>query len=64
VLEAREYVYQHGSLIGNSTLTQVTIGFQAGGQAYSEVIVLKDNAALENFKRGKLKLDAQAQPSR
>jgi lipid-binding SYLF domain-containing protein len=54
------YVYQHGRLIGNSTLTQVTIGLQAGGQAYSEVIFLKDNAALENFKRGKLKLDAQA----
>jgi lipid-binding SYLF domain-containing protein len=54
------YVYQHGNLIGNSTLTQVTIGLQAGGQAYSEVIFLKDDAALENFKRGRLKLDAQA----
>jgi lipid-binding SYLF domain-containing protein len=54
------YVYQHGRLIGRSTLTQVTVGLQAGGQAYSEVIFLKDNAALENFKRGRLKLDAQA----
>jgi lipid-binding SYLF domain-containing protein len=54
------YVYQHGRLIGRSTLTQLTVGLQAGGQAYSEVIFLKDNAALENFKRGRLKLDAQA----
>ncbi len=54
------YVYQHGHLIGESTLTQVTIGFQAGGQAYSEVIFLKDKSALENFKQGQLKLDAQA----
>ena len=54
------YVYQHGHLIGQSTLTQLTIGLQAGGQAYSEVIFLKDNAALENFKQGRLKLDAQA----
>jgi lipid-binding SYLF domain-containing protein len=54
------YVYQHSRLIGNSTLTQLTVGLQAGGQAYSEVIFLKDKAALENFKRGKLKLDAQA----
>lgn len=54
------YVYQHGRLIGRSTLTQVTIGFQAGGQAYSEVIFLEDAAALENFERGQLKLDAQA----
>ena len=27
------YVYRHGHLIGLSTLTQLTIGFQAGGQA-------------------------------
>jgi lipid-binding SYLF domain-containing protein len=54
------YVYQHGRLIGRSTLTQLTIGLQAGGQAYSEVIFLEDKAALENFKRGHLKLDAQA----
>jgi lipid-binding SYLF domain-containing protein len=54
------YVYQHGRLIGRSTLTQVTIGLQAGGQAYSEVIFFKDEGALENFKSGHLKLDAQA----
>jgi len=54
------YVYERGHLIGRSTLTQLTVGLQAGGQAYSEVIFLKDDAALENFKRGKLKLDAQA----
>ena len=54
------YVYERGRLIGRSTLTQVTIGFQLGGQAYSEVVFLKDDAALESFKSGKLKLDAQA----
>ena len=54
------YVYEHGHVVGHSTLTQVTVGLQAGGQAYSEVIFLKDDASLENFKRGHLKLDAQA----
>lgn len=54
------YVYQGGRLIGRSTLTQVSIGLQLGGQAYSEVVFLKDAAALDNFKRGRLKLDAQA----
>jgi lipid-binding SYLF domain-containing protein len=54
------WVYQRGRLIGRSTLTQVTIGLQLGGQAYSEVVFLKDRAALENFKLGRLKLDAQA----
>ena len=54
------WVYQHGHLIGRSTLTQVTIGFQLGGQAYSEVVFFKGAQALENFKLGHLKLDAQA----
>jgi lipid-binding SYLF domain-containing protein len=54
------WVYQRGRLIGRSTLTQVTIGLQLGGQAYSEVVFLKDRAALENFRLGRLKLDAQA----
>jgi lipid-binding SYLF domain-containing protein len=54
------YVYERGRLIGRSTLTQVTIGLQLGGQAYSEVVFLKDAAAMESFKRGRLKLDAQA----
>jgi lipid-binding SYLF domain-containing protein len=53
------YVYERGKLIGTSSLTQVTIGLQLGGQAYSEVF-LKDEAAMENFRKGKLKLDAQA----
>ncbi|MDQ3209029.1 MAG: lipid-binding SYLF domain-containing protein [Gemmatimonadota bacterium] len=54
------YVYRRGRLIGRSTLTQVTIGLQLGGQAYSEVVFFKDAAALDNFKGGRLKLDAQA----
>jgi len=54
------YVYEHGRLIGRSTLSQLTIGLQAGGQAYSEVIFFKDDGALQNFEQGHLKLDAQA----
>jgi lipid-binding SYLF domain-containing protein len=54
------YVYQGGRLIGRSTLTQVSIGFQFGGQAYSEVVFFKTAPALANFKSGRLKLDAQA----
>lgn len=54
------WVYERGRLVGRSTLTQVTIGLQLGGQAYSEVVFFKTREAFENFKRGKLKLDAQA----
>jgi len=54
------YVYKKGRLIGSSRLTQVTIGFQLGGQAYSEIVFFKDRAALNRFTNGKLKLSAQA----
>ena len=54
------WVYEQGQIIGRSTMTQVSIGFQFGGQAYSEVVFFLNKAALENFKNGRLKLDAQA----
>jgi lipid-binding SYLF domain-containing protein len=53
-------VYEKGNLIGTSELTQVTVGFQAGGQAYSEIIFFKDKKTLNDFKAGKFKLGAQA----
>jgi len=54
------WVYEHGRLIGRSTLTQVSFGFQFGGQAYSEVVFFQTEEAVANFKLGHLKLDAQA----
>jgi lipid-binding SYLF domain-containing protein len=54
------WVYERGHVIGRSTMNQVTIGFQFGGQVYSEVVFFKTKAALGNFKLGHLKLDAQA----
>jgi len=54
------WVYHGGSVIGKSTLTQVSIGFQLGGQAYSEIVFFQTKQALDNFKLGHLKLDAQA----
>lgn len=53
-------VYEQGKRIGRSTLSQLSIGLQLGGQEYSEVVIFKDQAALDNFKKGKLKLNAQA----
>jgi len=54
------WVYQGGAIVGKSTLTQVSIGFQLGGQAYSEIVFFQTKQALDNFKLGHLKLDAQA----
>lgn len=53
-------LFEQGTPIGEATMTQVTIGFQFGGQAYSEVVFFEDKAALDSFKSNKLKLSAQA----
>jgi len=52
-------VFEQGVLIGKSTLTQLTVGFQLGGQAYSEVILFKDKTALDDFRRGNFEFNAQ-----
>ena len=53
-------VYRKGGVIGRSKLSQGTVGLQAGGQAYSEIVFLQDKVALDNLKNGKLKFAAQA----
>lgn len=45
---------------GEAKLTQVTIGFQAGGQAYAELILFQDQTSMDNFKKGNFEFSAQA----
>ena len=47
--------------IGDSSLTQVSVGLQAGGQAYSEIIFFQDEEALKNFQRGNWEMGAGVQ---
>jgi lipid-binding SYLF domain-containing protein len=53
-------VYRHGHYVGDSTMTQVSVGFQAGGQAYSEIIFFQTRLDLARFESGKFALGAQA----
>jgi len=53
-------VYQNGKMIGYADVTQASIGLQAGGQAYSEVIVFENDDALNKFKNNKLEFAANA----
>ena len=46
--------------VGRTTLSQVTVGFQLGGQVYSQFIFFKDAAALQTFQRGNFEMGAQA----
>ena len=53
-------VYEGGSIIGKAKLTQLSIGFQFGGQAYREVIFFETKADLDRFKENKIEFSAQA----
>jgi lipid-binding SYLF domain-containing protein len=52
-------VYRNdGEAIGFAELRTASIGAQAGGQMYSELIVFRDQAAFEDFRDGDFSLEA------
>ena len=53
-------LYEGGSAVGYCDLTQATIGFQLGGQTYTEIIAFETPEAVANFKGGHFAFDAQA----
>ena len=52
-------VYEQGRFVGRTTMTQVSFGFQMGGQAYSEIIFFQTQQDLVRFESGKFALGAQ-----
>ncbi|HSZ33360.1 MAG TPA: YSC84-related protein [Puia sp.] len=52
-------VFEKGAIVGKAQMTQVTVGFQFGGQAYREVIFFQDKATLDKFKDNKIEFSAQ-----
>ena len=53
-------VFRRGKVIGRASLSQGSIGFQLGGQSYSEIVFFQNKAAFDRFKNGNLKFAAQA----
>jgi lipid-binding SYLF domain-containing protein len=53
-------VFERGELVGEAQLTQGTLGFQLGGQTYSEVIFLENKEAADSFRQSDFVLSAQA----
>ncbi|MFZ5952564.1 MAG: YSC84-related protein [Candidatus Rifleibacteriota bacterium] len=51
-------VYRKGLFIGTTTMSQISVGFQLGGQVYSEIIFFQDDNTLNKFKNGKFELGA------
>jgi lipid-binding SYLF domain-containing protein len=56
----RGVVFEQGEMIGYATIGQFTIGVQIGGDTFAELVVFKDEDALERFKQGKVRFAANA----
>jgi lipid-binding SYLF domain-containing protein len=54
------HVYEKGKYIGATSVTQLSVGFQAGGQAYSQIIFFEDKRALDEFTNGNFEFEAGA----
>ena len=54
-------VFVHGRQVGDVSVAQVSVGFQAGGQAYSEIIFFADKRSADEFMSGNFEFGADAQ---
>jgi len=54
-------VYEKGKYVGDTSVTQVTVGFQLGGEAYSQIIFFENQQAFKEFTSGNFEFSAQAQ---
>lgn len=53
-------VFAAGELVGTTSMSQVTVGFQFGGQAFSQIIFFEDRRAFEEFTNENFEFGAQA----
>ena len=57
---AKGMVFKSKTAVGESGLKQATLGLQAGGQQYSEIIFFENKESFDHFINGRLKFDGQA----
>jgi len=53
-------VYRQGRYVGDTTVVQLTAGWQLGGQAYSQIIFFEDQRAFNEFTGGNFEFGAEA----
>jgi lipid-binding SYLF domain-containing protein len=53
-------VYEKGKVIGSVSMSQLSIGFQLGGQGFSQIIFFEDTKALKAFTAGEFEFGAEA----
>jgi lipid-binding SYLF domain-containing protein len=54
-------VFARGKAVGDTSMTQVTVGLQLGGQAYSQIIFFEDERSFKEFTSGNFEFGAEAQ---
>ena len=54
-------VYAHDKYVGDTSMTQITVGAQLGGEAYSQIIFFQNEDAFKEFTSGNFEFGAQAQ---
>jgi lipid-binding SYLF domain-containing protein len=52
------HVYQQGVYVGDTAVTQLSVGFQAGGQAYSQIVFFENKATFDDFTKGNFEFGA------
>jgi lipid-binding SYLF domain-containing protein len=57
----RGQVYRQGQVIGFTSTGEISIGFQAGGQAYGQIIFFENEEALTQFTGGNFEFGASAE---
>jgi hypothetical protein len=53
--------FEQGKYVGDVTMNQVSVGLQAGGQAFSQIVFLEDKRAFDEFTSGNFEFDATVQ---
>jgi lipid-binding SYLF domain-containing protein len=54
-------VYEQGKYIGDTSMTQASIGFQLGGSGFSQVVFFQDKRSLNEFTNGNFEFGADVQ---
>ena len=53
-------VFVNGQAVGDMVMTQLSVGFQAGAQGYSQIVFLQDDRAFREFTSGSFEFGANA----
>ncbi len=53
-------VYERGRVIGDTSMTQLSVGFQLGAQGFSQIVFFENAEALKKFTQGEFEFGAEA----